>query len=715
MGLSRRGFLAVSGAVGGSLVLGIDLRAATTEYPNTIAGGFQPNAWLQVTSDNRIVLQIHKAEMGQGILTGLATLVAEELDIDPRRLEIEFSGVHPEFINPQFDMQITNASSSMITCYLPVREAAAAARSMLMQAAAEAWGVAPATLRMKDAMIFNGDSNRQAPLGEFVALANTLPVPEQVTLKDARDFEYIGRFEQRLDSKTKITGTAPYGIDATVPGAASAVVVRSPHFGGSVKSFDAAGARSSAGVIDVFLTDQGIAVVAESYWQARQAAERLQVEWDPGAVRGVSSASIAQQQDVLLSAAAAEDAPLAGDQVLNVEYTAPLQAHVCMEPLNATVAIGSKQVDVWIGNQAIDVVQAAVAEALDRPRAQVTVHQTFMGGGFGRRVYPDAAVEAAVIANHVGRPIKLTWSREDDLHHDAYRPAVKCRMSAMMEDGAVKQWRYRICGPSHWQTLIPGISALQMPGERREVVAAIAAQEAQANDRENLEGAQDTPYRLGTMKVDQILFAPGIPVSFWRSVGHSFNAFFVDGFIDEMAYAGGIDPVTFRLNHLAEGSRERRALARAADAANWGKTTADVVQGVTLDTIKGTTVAMIADVRVHERSIQVDRILCAVDCGVVVNPGIARSQVESCIVYGLTAALKGKITIENGAVQQSNFHDYPMVRINETPVMEVHLIESNHPPSGVGECAVAPVAPAIANAVFRATGQRLRSLPLRLA
>jgi len=379
------------------------------------------------------------------------------------------------------------------------------------------------------------------------------------------------------------------------------------------------------------------------------------------------------------------------------------------------VAISDEQVEVWSSNQAVDIMQAAVAEALDRPREEVTIHNTFLGGGLGRRVYPDAIVEAAVIAAHIGRPVKTIWSREDDIHHDFYRPVVKARMSGELTGEQVSRWHYRVAAPSHWQTLIPGISALDLPGKPREVVHAIAAVAAKKSDRENLSGAEDTPYLLGEISASQIQFSPGIPVSFWRSVGHSFNGFFVEGFIDEMANKAGIDGVEFRRKHLAEGSRERVALDLVAEAANWGVTQPEIYQGVAVDTIKGTTCAQVAEVQVDPDEIRVTRVVCAVDCGVIVNPDIVVTQIESSIVHGLTAALKGEITIEGGAVQQNNFDDYRMVRMDEMPTIEVVLIESEHPPSGVGECAVPPVAPAVANAVYQATGQRLRSLPLKVA
>ena len=719
MTISRRNFLLGSSVVGGGLLFAFHiskqaLASTATKYPNAIVGALQPNAFLQITPDNRVIFQMHKAEMGQGILTGLTTLVAEELGIDPREIETEFADVHPEFINPFFGMQITNASSSMITCYQPVREAAACVRTLLLDAAAKEWKTKPMALEARDGLIVERKGGRSAPMGEFASLAESLSVPEKVELKATEEFRFIGKFNGRLEAAQKVNGTAVYGIDAKVPDALTAVVVRCPHFGGSVKSFDSSVAMKSRAVVDIFQIARGIAVVADNYWHAREAANKLQIEWDAGPYADVSSASIASEQRRLLDEAEKGNPAVNDANNLSVEYSAPFQAHVCMEPMNATVSITDERVDVWSSNQAVDMMQAGVAEALNRPRAEVTIHNTFLGGGLGRRVYPDAVAEAALVAQHVGRTVKTIWSREDDIHHDFYRPVVKSRMSGRLNGDKVESWDFCIAAPSHWQTLIKNSSALRLPGEAREVVNAIADQEAKTNDRENLKGAEDTPYLLGEMKVEQIQFSPGIPVSFWRSVGHSFNGFFVEGFMDEMARKAGVDGVEFRKKHLAKGSREKAALELAATKANWGKSKTGIFQGVAVENIKSSICAQVADVEIQNNEIRVRRIVCAVDCGVVINPDIVVTQIQSSIVHGLTAALKGEITIENGAVVQNNFDDYEMLRMAEMPEIEVYIVKSDEAPSGVGECAVPPVAPAVANAVYAATGQRLRSLPLRL-
>lgn len=715
MELSRRQLLITGGVLGGGLVLGFDLTRAKASpaFPNGRPGAWQPNAFLQVTQDGRVILQIHKTEMGQGILTGLTTIVAEELNMPPTQVETEFAGVHPDYLNPQFDLQITNASSSIITCYVPVREAAATVRTLLLQAAAKAWGVKAGTLVLRDARVAGADG-RNASVGEFVEAAARLPVPDTVTLKQRADFEYIGRFDRRLDSADKVRGATMFGMDTQVPDALTAVVVRCPHFGGCLDQFDATEAREAPGVVDIFEIDAGVAVVAKRYWHARRAADLLKVTWDPSDKTQESSATIAAEQARLLDARASEDGAFEGGNVLSAEYTAPFQAHACMEPMNATVVAGEDRADVWVSTQAPGIMQSGVANALGLRAERVTVHSTFAGGGFGRRVYPNAVIEAALIAKQVGRPVKVIWSREDDIRHDMYRPAVKCRMSADVEGSSVKAWRYRICGPSLQATLVRGIRDRLFPPSLPESEFNKIVDQTEKDDIENIEGAYDSPYKLGEMDADQIMWRPGIPVSFWRSVGHSHNGFFMESFIDEMAHHAGADVIEFRRQHLEPGSRARAVLDRVVELSDWGNPDEGVYQGVAIDRIKGAVCGQVADVTVDGDQIRVKRVVCVVDPGMVINPDIARTQIESCIVWGLTQTLKSEITIANQAVMQGNFHDFPVLRMDETPRMEVHFLESSDDPVGVGECAVAPVAPAVANAVFQATGKRLRSLPLRL-
>jgi CO/xanthine dehydrogenase Mo-binding subunit len=563
-------------------------------------------------------------------------------------------------------------------------------------------------------MVYHRASGRQANYGDLVDIARDLPIPEELEFKPRSQYEYVGKFNSRLEAVEKVTGKAVYGIDAAPDNSLAAVVVRCPHFGGTLKRFDADKARNMKGVLEVTGIDSGIAVVATNHWYARQAANRLEVEWDPGEFGTVSSDSIARDQRQALDEAEQEAGLEIADNSISAEYSAGFMAHACMEPINATVAITEAQVDVWVSNQAPDIMQAAVAQALGRPVADVVVHGVYLGGGFGRKFIPDAAVEAAQLAQQMGKPVRVIWSREDDTRHDHYRPAVTCHIYGELDNRSVKEWRYRVCGPSLMYKLIKNIRSVVVPGWMPDaVVNAIAKMEA-GKDHENIEGVEDTPYLFGNIKVDQVIQENGIPVSYWRSVGHSFNCFFVEGFVDEMADQAGVESLEFRRDHLAPASTGRKMLELAAEKASWGTVGPGRFQGIALDQIKGAVVALVAEVSVENNSIQVHKLVCAADVGLQINPDIIKTVIESCLVWGMSACLHDEITIANGSVQQSNFHDFAIHRLNETPVIEIHLVESDRHPVGVGECAVSPVAPAIANAVFKATRKRLRSLPLKI-
>lgn len=717
MAISRRNFILSGLAAAGGLVVGIsfaDDKAPVVPYPHASNTDLQPNAWLQVTPDNRIIFQFHKAEMGQGIMTGFVTLVAEELNVEPETIVREFSGIHPAYLNPLFKLQITNASSSMITCYQPIREAAAAVRMLLISAAAKRWNVPATELEARDGMIHHRASNRKASYGSFVDVARTLPLPEKLEFRPREKYRFVGKYNRRIESRDKTNGSAKYGIDITPKGAVMAVIVRCPHFGGTLKSLDAGEARQMRGVLDVFQIDSGIAVVATNTWYARQAAGKLKIEWDASAMKGVSSATIARnQRQALDKAEAAAALPVAADSI-SAEYSAGFMAHAPMEPMNATVAIAGDKVDVWVSTQAPDIVRGAVALSLGCAPEKVTVHGCYLGGGFGRRVIADVSADAAQVAKHVGKPVKVIWSREDDIQHDHYRPAVVSRMYGELDGSRVKSWRFRIAGDSLiynlFHVLRPAIFPPSMPASE---VEKIARKKIETDDK-NIETVSEPVYKLGEIKVDQVIVESGVPVFFWRSVGHSFNCFFLESFMDEMAHKARMDGLEFRLKHLEAGSTESRLLKLVAEKARWAHPTQGRSIGLAVDKIKGAIVAMAAEVSVKGSKIQVHKIVCAADVGLLINPDIARTVIESCIVWGLSSCLQGEITIADGHVQQSNFTDYPLARMADTPKMEIHLVESDRSPVGVGECAVAPVAAAVGNAVFKATGKRLRSLPLKI-
>jgi len=720
MELSRRDFLASSVAAATGLIIGVQFAQAeeagkVMPWPHASDTDFQPNAFIQVTPDSQVILQIHKQEMGQGIMTGLATIVAEELRMDPDTIVREFSGVHKDFINPQFGMMLTNASSSIITCYQPLREAAASTRMVLVQAAAQRLKVPAGQLRCDQGVIYHDASGRSVDFGDLVGLARQLPLPDKLEFTPASQYRYVGKLSGRLEAADKVNGSARYGIDMGPEDALVASVSYCPHFGGKLKSFDASKAKKMRGVVDVLEIEHGVAVVATNYWYAQQAEKALDIEWDPGESGNESSASIAAEQRAILEKAEQESGYKNAEGALVAEYTAPYMAYTTMEPLNATVWVQGDRADVWIGSQAPDVMGATAAQGAGIPIENVTVHSTYVGGGFGRKNNPDPHVrDAAQLSRLTGKPVKVILSREKDIQNSAYRPAVTCRLYGELDGEQVTAWRYRLCTPSLVYNLLNAMRSLQFPHQMpREQINQIALG-AMADDHENIESALETYYQYADKKVDQHFRNGAVPVFFWRSVGNSFNGFFMESFMDEMAHQAGVDPLQFRLQHLDQESRPAQVLQLVAEKSNWGKPEPGRYQGIAFEYIKSAYVGMVAEVSVARGNITVHKVVAAVDVGRLINPDIVNTIIESCIIWGMSACLNDAITIENGSVQQSNFHDFAMTRMSQAPDMEVHIVDSDRDPVGAGECAVGPVAPAIANAVFAATGKRLRSLPLKV-
>ena len=720
MTITRRAFLVSGAATAGSLVIGIRFGGAAAAkvavWPHTSATDFQPNAFLQVTPDNRVILQIHKQEMGQGIITGLTTIVAEELYMSPESIVREFAGVHRDYNNPKFNLMITNASSSIITCYQPMREAAASVRMMLLKAASRNWQAPTGELVLEQGLIHHRVSGRTVKPGDLVDIARTLPLPKKIELAPAAEFRYIGKINNRIDAAAKLNGAAKYGMDLGPEDALVASVAYCPHFGGTLRRFDATKAKSMRGVVDVIEIEHGVAVLATHYWYATEAEKALEIDWDPGPHGAESSARTAAQQRQVLDEAEAEAGyPVASD-ALTAEYTAPYMAYATMEPQNATVSVQGEHAEVWVGSQAPDIAAATAAHGAGIPVANVTVHSTYLGGGFGGKVAADPQVrDAAQLSRQTGRPVKVILSREKDIRHTRYRPAVTCRMYAELDGERVTAWRYRLCTPSLNYNLMQAIRSAIFPHDLPRSELLKIAEGAMQDDQENIESALETHYQFGAIKVDQNFRNGSVPAFFWRSVGNSFNGFFIESFIDEMAQRAGADPLAFRLSHLEPASIPYQVLKLAADKAGWGIDTPGRFQGIAFEFIKEAYVAMVAEVSVSDNRITVHRVVAAVDVGLRINPDIVTTIVESCVFWGMSACLYEGITIENGRVQQGNFHDFPVTRMNEAPDIEVHYTATARAPVGAGECAVGPVAPAIANAVFQATGKRLRALPLRLS
>ena len=530
----------------------------------------------------------------------------------------------------------------------------------------------------------------------------------------------------RVDARDKVLGKAGFGADTVVEGALAAAVVRCPHFGGSVKSFDADDILKLPGVRHVVQIGSGIAVVADKYYQLKKSLPLLKVEWSKGSLAGLTSDKIAQTQRELLKTAERESvrdegdySPAPDDTQIEAQYHVPYLAHATMEPQNAIASVTDTDCTIWAPNQGPDVVQDKIALLLNRPRNTVQVFNTWLGGGFGRRIAVDYVVEAVEISAAIKKPVKLQWSREDDVRHDFYRPSYMTDIKASIgKDGSVKSWQHAMCGPSILRQTMPTYVATAIPQWVPRGLTDSIGNFVKASDFTSVEGAKDLPYTFGQIKVDYVFWDPGIPIGFWRSVGHSHTAFVVESFFDEVAHSIKADPLEFRLKHLGEHPHKQKVLALVAEKYGWGKKPQGEngrFYGVAVHESFLTHVAQIAEVSVTNGVINVHRVVCAVDCGLAINPDIVRAQMESGIVFGLSAALNGAITIDDGAVQQSNFHDYPVMRMSECPEIEVHIVESNEPPTGVGEPGLPPIAPAVANAVFMATGKRLRELPLRLA
>lgn len=713
---SRRKFLKAGAVVGGGLVI-----AFTVPLVKRFSGGGEAapaapaaapvaNAFLRVGSDDSVTVLIAHSEMGQGIWTALPMLIAEELDADWSRVRVEHAPAAPVYAHTVFGMQMTGGSSSTWSEFERYRQAGATARALLVQAAAQQWGVAPADCRVENGVVSSG--SHSARFGELAEAANALPAPEKVALKDSKDWKLIGKATKRLDTPEKITGRAVFGMDVKFDGLLTAVVARPPVFGATVKSYDAAKAKALSGVRAVVQVPSGVAVVADHFWAAKQGRDALVVEWDLGPNAALDTAALKAEFQRLadtpgLAAATAGDPAAALKQAtrtLKADYHVPYLAHAPMEPLNATVKIGPDSCEIWAGTQFQTLDQMVAAQITGLKPEQVQIHTTFLGGGFGRRATPtsDFVSEAVHVAKAAGQPVKTVWTREDDVRGGYYRPAYLHRVQIGVDEKGM---------PSAWQHAVVGQSILVgTPMEPMMVKDGI--------DATSVEGVADSPYLKGIAahRVDMHSPKTGIPVLWWRSVGHSHTAFVMEGLIDELALAAKQDPVAYRRALLKDHPRHLGALNLAAEKAGWGTPlAAGRARGIALHESFGSIVAQVAEVSVQDGQIRVHRVTCAVDCGIAVNPAGIAAQLESGVAFGLSAALHSRLDFQEGRVQQSNFHDYVVLRLGEMPQVDVHIVPSTEKPGGVGEPGTPPVAPAVANALAALTGQRLRELPLRLA
>jgi len=701
--VTRRAFLETAGAAGAGLVISFYLPSGP-RFRSSAAGPFAPNAWLRIGADDSVLVIVDRSEMGQGVTTALPMLLAEELEADWSRIKIEFAPADKAYTNPMFGMQGTGGSTSVRAAYTPLRKAGAAARELLVAAAAQTWGVEQAECRAERGAVVHAPTKRRLTYGKLVAKAATLAAPPAVPLKDPKDWKILGTRVRRLDTPPKVDGSAQFGIDVKVPGMLVAVIARSPVFGGKVKSVDAVKAKAVPGVRQVVQISSGVAVVADGYWPAKKGRDALAVTWDDGPTASVSSATIAQlfgQRAEQPGAVARHDgdpdgtlgsAPAKVDAV----YDLPFLAHATMEPMNCTAHVRADGVDIWAPTQFQTGAQGLGAKMGGVTPDKVKVHTTYLGGGFGRRFELDFIQEALETSKAVGAPVKVIWSREDDIRNAQYRPANHHRLRAGLDaSGQPVAWTHRIVAPSIMARVFPDTIKNGL-------------------DEEAVEGGVGMPYTISNVHVDYLLTDTGIPVGFWRSVNNSYNAFAVESFIDELAHVAKKDPYEYRRDLLSKAPRHLGALNLAASKAGWGTAPpAGRARGIAVYKAFESYVAEVAEVSVaSDGAVKVHRVVCAVDCGPVVNPSIVEAQMESAIVFGLTAALYGEIAIEGGRVKQSNFHDYPMLRLAEMPKIEVYIVPSTDAQGGVGEPGTPPIAPAVCNAIFAATGKRIRKLPI---
>lgn len=709
--LSRRNFIQTSATVSGGLLLSFYLPAFGRGLKSVIAppADFAPNAFLRIGTDNIVTVIVNHSEMGQGCYTSLPMIIADELDADWSKVRIEAAPVDPVYNHPGFGMQGTGGSTSTWVEWDRFRNAGATGRFLLVAAAAQTWNVDPSTCRTEKGFVIHDASGRKLSYGELVDKAATIPAPKEVKLKDVKDFKLIGKPTKRLDTPEKINGSAIFGLDVKIPGLLTAVIARPPVFGGKVKSFNADKAKAIPGVKDVVQIDRGVAVVANGFWPAKLGREALEVEWDEGPLASLDSVTQRKEYDDLAKqpgASAKKEGDVAAVKAKAVKkieavYELPYLAHAPMEPLNAVADVKPDSCEIWVGTQfqTVDAMTAAAITGL-KPN-QIKLHTTLLGGGFGRRAVPDAhfVAEAVQVSKAIKNPVKVVWTREDDIRGGYYRPAAHHVLNAGIDaSGKPLFWQQQIVCQS-FATGTPFEGALIKDGV--DVVA--------------VEGSADLAYHIPNMLVNWNMAPAGVPTLWWRSVGHSHNAFVTETFIDELAKLAGKDPYQYRRSLLENHPRHKRVLETVAEKSGWGKPLpAGRARGIAVHESFGSFIAYVAEVSIPKPgAVKVHKVVGAVDCGPVVNPDTVKAQIEGGVVFGLTAALYGEITFEKGRVKQSNFHDYRMLRMNEAPVVEVHIVDSTEKMGGVGEPGVPPVAPAVANALFVLTGRRIHKLPFQ--
>jgi isoquinoline 1-oxidoreductase beta subunit len=703
---TRREFLQTGALAGGALLLGFHLPVASALARNNSPANntFAPNAFIRIDQQGMVTLIMPQVEMGQGIYTGVAMILAEELDADWEKVRVEHAPPNERlYANPIFQIQATGGSTSVRAFWKPLRAAGAGARAMLVEAASKRWSVGADSCHTANSTVTHPPSGRSFPYAALVAEASRLTPPNPPPLKNPGDFTLVGKPLKRLDTPDKVNGKAIYGIDAMPAGVKFATLAICPVFGGKVGHVDDTAAKQVAGVRQVVVLDDFVAVVADHTWAAKQGLAALAITWDEGPHARVDTEQVwselraaGEQPGVVARTTGNISQGLGTGVRLDAAYELPFLAHAQMEPLNCTVHVKPDSCEVWVGSQILARAQSVAAAASGIPVEKVTVHNHLIGGGFGRRLEVDMVERAVLIAKHVDGPVKVIWSREEDMQHDVYRPVYRNVMSASVADGKIVGWSHRVVGSSVIARWLP-------PAFQKGI------------DIDAIDSAADIPYEIPNLQVEyRRAEPPGVPTGFWRGVGPNSNVFAIESFIDELAHHVGQDPVAFRRDLLSKTPRLRAAIDLATNKAGWGTPLPPRSgRGICAQTSFGSYIATVAEVEVSDRGVvRVKRIVTAVDTGIVVNPDSVVAQLQGGLIFGLTAALFGEITIKNGRVEQSNFQNYRMLRINEIPAIEVHLIASNESPGGIGETGTTAAPPAVGNAIYAATGVRLRRLPI---
>ena len=704
--VSRRTLLTGGLAGGFLLAFHLPVRAVNepVQPPDATDGKFAPNAFIRIDAAGHTTLVMPQVEMGQGVYTSIAMILAEELDADLRQITLQHAPPNDKLYgNPTFGLQVTGNSNSIRAFWKPLRNAGASARAMLVQAAAQQWQVEPGSCKTANGEVTHGESGRKLSYGALALAASGEVSPKDVALKAPEDFVLIGKPLKRLDTPDKVNGKAVYGIDAMLPGMKFATLAACPVFGGKVGKVDDSAARKVPGVQKIVVLDDLVAVVGDHMWAAKKGLDALKVTWDEGPNAGIGSKDIwqhlraASEKDGAVAKSVGDIAKgLASGEKLEASFELPFLAHAAMEPLNATVHLTSDSCEIWTGTQIVSRVQSEAAKAAGLPVHKVIVNNHLLGGGFGRKLEPDMVVAAVRISKHVDGPVKVVWTREEDIQHDVYRPVYRDTIAATLADGKIAGWKYRVTGSAILARWLP-------PAFQKGI------------DIDAIDAAADMPYDIPNLHVEYVRAEPpAVPTGFWRGVGPNNNVFAVECFMDELARKAGKDPIEFRRSMLGKQPRFLAALNLAAEKSNWGQPLpARVGRGVCLQPSFGSFIASVVEAEVDEQGeVLLRRVTSVVDTGIAVNPDTVKAQLEGGLIFGLTAALHGEITIDKGRVQQSNFHDYRMLRIDETPKIEVHVVKSGEPPGGIGETGVNAGPPALRNAIYAATGVALRRLPI---